>query len=160
MNIRKLVVHAGDRRFHKRLKCFNCRLLEPSVNAKPIWMGEMVKRYDGLESFFSASSNASGVGIDGIKIKCRSVCGSFGYTRLNTRPLDAESKGIESKTTSESEVIPISVPKIHGDSRAGDATGGLAVCPVITGLADTIVAPFELVARGCDADEKRFRHDI
>jgi hypothetical protein len=123
-------------------------------------MGEMVKRYDGLESFFSASSNASGVGIDGIKIKCRSVCGSFGYTRLNTRPLDAESKGIETETTSESEVIPVSVPKINGDSRPGDATGSLAVCPVITGLADTIVAPFELVARGRDADEKRFRHDI
>ena len=117
-------------------------------------MSEVVKGNNRLKPLFAASGNASGVGIDGIKIKCRSVCGSFGCTGLNARPLDAETKGIEPETTRESEVISVSVPKIHGAPGAGDTSGVLAVGPVITGLTKAIVSTFALIARGRDTDEK------
>ena len=117
-------------------------------------MSEVVKGNNRLKTLFAASGNASGVGINGIKIKYGSVRGCFRSAGLNSRPLDAETKGVEPETTRESEVISVSVPKIHGAPGAGDTSGVLAVGPVITGLTKAIVAPLALVARGRDTDEK------
>ena len=81
----------------------------------------MLQRDNRLHTCFTTCRDAVGIGIHRSPVKRRRRAGRVCEAWLHTRPLDAQTKGIEPHASSQIEVGAIPIPEIHRASGAIDS---------------------------------------
>ena len=124
------------------------RLRFPAALAdEPQGAGKMVQRHDGLDAVCLAAGNYPTVVLHLVLIE-------FSFFRLDSRPLDAEPVGIQSRLSHQPDVLFIAVIVVAGFP-AGFREAGMGHMLLGPVVAAYVIA-LNLMCCGCRTDEKAF----